>query len=280
MIEDLPKHVGRRDLEQKIKVLFGQIMDAHLKSKNEKLTNQIMQVVSLSEYGECHCLVNELKLYAGKYKQVVEENLNSQKLDPDNPRVELKKKKFGKVIQKYDAENYYKAYIEELMEKIRVAEQYHSKQNTGTAFVVFKEVELANKMVDTKWVTKQLKEKVSIQVSRSLGVENLIINRAYLESDIIWENLSKSLMYSSVKRLVFFLALVIITLLILTPAYAVQFFSPYWQHLANQFSETNTQKLVYGFIEPLILLTINFGIIPFIIDMSSEFEDYRRKSSK
>lgn len=38
--------------------------------------------------------------------------------------------------------------------------------------------------------------------------------------------------------------------------------------------------LITTYFQPVIIIIINFGMIPLLIDISVEFEDYRRKSSK
>ena len=39
-------------------------------------------------------------------------------------------------------------------------------------------------------------------------------------------------------------------------------------------------ELVGEYFGPIIVITINFGVIPLLIDISSEFEGFRRKSSR
>ena len=117
-----------------------------------------------------------------------------------------------------------------------------------------------------------------IQDARALGVESLIISKAYLESDIIWDNLSKGPFTAILKRTFLFLSLVAVSLLILTPSYMIDLMSPLEQTLAA--SVGGLSGLVREWFAPMVTLTINFGIIPTLIDISCEFEDYRRKSSR
>ena len=189
-----------------------------------------------------------------------------------------KKKGWCGPVRVYDAEEYYKSQIEELMQKIRIEEKYQSSQNTGTAFVVFKDGDMAKQMLDTKWVEKQLREKVAMQDARSLGVESLVLSKAYLESDIIWDNLKKSHLTAILKRTVLFLALVVVSLLILTPSYMVNAMSPLEQSLKE--SAGGFASYVQEWFAPMVTLCINFGVIPTLIDFSCELEDYRRKSSR
>ena len=117
-----------------------------------------------------------------------------------------------------------------------------------------------------------------IQDARALGVESLIISKAYLESDIIWDNLSKSHITAILKRTVLFLSLVAVSLLILTPNYMIEAMSPLEQTLIA--SAGGLSSYVQEWFAPMVTLTINFGVIPTLIDFSCELEDYRRKSSR
>jgi hypothetical protein len=46
----------------------------------------------------------------------------------------------------------------------------------------------------------------------------------------------------------------------------------------------NSNGTLKGYIEdyfqPMVVLVVNFFIVPFLIDTSCEFEDFRRKSSR
>lgn len=117
-----------------------------------------------------------------------------------------------------------------------------------------------------------------MQDARSLGVESLVLSKAYLESDIIWDNLKKSHLTAILKRTVLFLALVVVSLLILTPSYMVNAMSPLEQSLKE--SAGGFASYVQEWFAPMVTLCINFGFIPTLIDFSCELEDYRRKSSR
>ena len=88
-------------------------------------------------------------------------------------------------------------------------------------FVVFKDGEIAKQMVNARWFQHQVRNKVSGQEARSLGVNYLSIRKAYIQSDIIWSNLKVNVVVAIIKRAVLFLILFLLSLLILTPAYAI-----------------------------------------------------------
>ena len=115
-----------------------------------------------------------------------------------------------------------------------------------------------------------------------MGVDNdLIITKAYLQCDIIWENLGKSPVYAIVKRSFLFIALFVLSLLILTPTYAIEFLTPLYNIMMHRFEDDDMVKSYIGeYFKPMIELMINFVFIPFLIDYSCQFEDFRRKSSR
>ena len=69
-------------------------------------------------------MVNDLKLYAGKFKKCI--NMNKEKENEMNyQRIKITKKKCCvRDVRHYDAEEYFKGQIEELMQKIRIEEQF------------------------------------------------------------------------------------------------------------------------------------------------------------
>ena len=59
-----------------------------------------------------------------------------------------------------------------------------------------------------------------------MAVDYLIITKAYLESDIIWENLRKNQIIAIVKRAILFLLLFLVSITLLTPTYFVGLLTP------------------------------------------------------
>lgn len=121
----------------------------------------------------------------------------------------------------------------------------------------------------------QIRDKVSIADVRSLGIHSMTIHKAYLESDIVWNNLKKSRAVAIIKRTLFFLLLVVFSFVILTPTYAVELLNPLRKNIEKQV-DTTLGGFIEAYFTPIISLCINFGIIPFLIDMSTEMEDFRR----
>jgi hypothetical protein len=128
MIEGLPKNVPRRVMEQKIRKVFEQIIsgyEAQTREGGEQIApkEQVMQVSVISDYGKCLNMVTDLKFSAGKFKKC--KQLNYRNLDlPDFERIKIQKSKLCGKTQVFDAEDYYKAKIEDLMFKIRVEEEF------------------------------------------------------------------------------------------------------------------------------------------------------------
>ena len=44
-------------------------------------------------------------------------------------------------------------------------------------------------MSNSKWLTDQIKEHVSMSDIRALSISSFTVKKAYLESDIVWNNL-------------------------------------------------------------------------------------------
>ena len=87
-------------------------------------------------------------------------------------------------------------------------------------------------------------------------------------------------MWAIVKRTILFLLLVIFSFALLTPTYATELLEPFKVHIENTINNEQIREMITSYFAPVVTLTINFGIIPLLIDLSSEFEDFRRKSSR
>ena len=62
----------------------------------------------------------------------------------------------------YDAEDYYRDKIESLIEAIQREREAKSSVNCGIAFVVFRNSEIALKMLDKEWLRQSTRDKLSI----------------------------------------------------------------------------------------------------------------------
>lgn len=141
-------------------------------------------------------------------------------------RLTVTKKKWCQPKTEIDAEDFYKNEIEELMYKIRIEEEKQSSENVGICFVVLRDGELAQKMLDTTWLSSMIRSRVKVADIKALGIDSFIIHKAYLESDIIWNNLKRSQFFALIKRTFLFLFLGIFSLILLTPAYALELLKP------------------------------------------------------
>ena len=114
-----------------------------------------------------------------------------------------------------------------------------------------------------------------------MGMDSIIISKAYLQNDIIWTNIKKSVYLARVKRFILFTSLLVLSLTWLNPIKAVETFTPIQQKMKDWFSSnTRIVTLISDYFKPCVYLTINFCIIPLLIDTSVQFEDFRRKSSQ
>ena len=97
-----------------------------------------------------------------------------------------------------------------------------------------------------------------------------------MESDIIWENVGKDQSKAKWKRFGLFIALIIFSFLILTPTYAITLMDPFKFAIQNVIKVSMIQQLITTYFSPLIVIFVNFVIIPSLIDLSVLFEDHRK----
>lgn len=135
-------------------------------------------------------------------------------------------------------------------------------------------------MLDTKWLTDQIRFNVKRADLNVLGLREFVVRKAYLESDIIWVNLKKNQLFAIIKRVIFFILLVVFSLVLLTPTYAMELLKPIKNAIEKKVNNETISSLIASYFAPIVTLTINFGIIPLCIDLSTEGEDFRRKSSR
>ena len=136
-------------------------------------------------------------------------------------------------------------------------------------------------MFDSQWWKDQVRLKVNQSDVRQLGINNFVLKTAYLESDIIWSNLKRNKLFAYLKRIVFFLLILVISFVILTPSNYIGFLKPVYDSLEKKLkNQTTLQDYLKSYFAPLVTLCINFGLIPLLIDGATEIEDFRRKSSK
>lgn len=111
-----------------------------------------------------------------------------------------------------------------------------------------------------------------------MDLQQLKTREAYLESDIIWENVAKNQNMARVKRISLFALLIVFSLIVLTPTYAVSLLDPLKFAIHDVIKVSWVQQAITTYFSPLIVILFNFVIIPSLIDLSVQFEDHRRYS--
>lgn len=107
------------------------------------------------------------------------------------------------------------------------------------------------------------------------------VKQAFLQSDIKWENIQKNRKYAHFKRFSLFILLVLFSVLILSPINAINTLEPMRIALENIVSKLSfAQQLLRTYFSDWIIILINFVIIPFLIDLCTQHEDYLKESSK
>ena len=151
--------------------------------------------------------------------------------------------------------------------------------NSGKALIIFKTRHLSHKYRDPA----HFKERISREGSSFQGfmernggkVKDVQVYKAYLEGDIIWDNLGASKGMAQFKRVSFFLAIVLVSVTLLTPTYAVNMLDPLKYTLDKMvFHISFMTKFIATYFSALIIIFINFVIIPFLVDLAVVFEDH------
>jgi hypothetical protein len=102
------------------------------------------------------------------------------------------------------------------------------------------------------------------------------VSPAYLESDIIWKNLGLNQTIAKIKRFLLFVILLIISVLFITPSYALYLVNP----MTNILVQVSFLKVMIAtYLSPLMVIFVNTVILPYFIIFFTELEGYRRKSS-
>ena len=175
----------------------------------------------LSDYQECFNLVEDLKLAAGRYKKFHELNIYERE---KNPHTFKKAKIYRKCCcftrSSEDAEELYANEIQDLKIKLQRLEKKKSQSNLGICYVVFREI-IDAKNCNMNLLTPYMRKKVSIQHLREMNFDSWSIKPAYLQSDIIWPNIGSNSVCKWFKRLIFFALIFFVSIILLTPTYAL-----------------------------------------------------------
>jgi len=101
-------------------------------------------------------------------------------------------------------------------------------------------------------------------------LKGLQFENAFLEKDILWENLDSNQTVATIKQWVFSIFLFIFFLFLMVPTNVISIMkkgkNPYWEQFVN-------------FLQPNLILIIN-GLVPACINFSLSKESYLTKSSK
>lgn len=135
----------------------------------------------------------------------------------------------------------------------------------GVAFVTFKSKKVAEPYMNDTYFNQKLS---ALQLESTLSV-----GPAELPSNLIWSNLGSHWLLNSIKR--FFILFTILTLsfLLLTPTYALQILTTLFKDNYSSFS-----GFVLNYLPPLIVVWINFSLIPMMIQFGAQYEGHQTKS--
>ena len=91
--------------------------------------------------------------------------------------------------------------------------------------------------------------------------------------------------FTNNKRILFFLITLLICFGLLTPTNVFDFTKKLLNKILPEVSflqgnKFNYEKMIYTYFDKLIIVLINFLLIPIFIDFQADFENFRRKSSR
>ena len=97
---------------------------------------------------------------------------------------------------------------------------------------------------------------------------------------MIWGNIGASKAMARFKRVAFFLLILVVSVTLLTPTYAINMLDPLRYILGKLVLNVSfLTQLIATYFSVLVIIFINFIIIPFLIDLAVMFEDHQRKST-
>ena len=112
--------------------------------------------------------------------------------------------------------------------------------------------------------------------SSALLPNELTSSKANPPSDIIRKNLGSDRALALMKKVALFILLVFFSFVIMTPTYAINMLAPLESQLEDTLKHVpfNASQLLSDFFAPLIVIAINFLLIPTLIQLSTMFEDH------
>lgn len=195
-----------------------------------------------------------------------------QRLNYNKPYI-LKSKKFhGDFL--VDEEKYTFEEIKILDKVIDFYRRLIARKNTGNAFISFKNQEDCLAIIKNK---EEVTSKKDTLHGALLNVNNWRINKAPTPSDIIWQNIKYSKKARIIKMIFITFILFYTCLFVITPKFLFNLISPF----ISSFSEsvpTFFSSLISEYSYPLVIVTMNSGILPLVVYYLSIYEKHYKRS--
>ena len=173
-----------------------------------------------------------------------------------------------------DAVNYYKRKIQEIDRDIPKLKVNWFKSNTGVAFVTFSSKETTLNVI--KDFEKIQNSPVGF-INKQLRIDDWSIERSSSPSDIIWKNLNKSYTTRYLRKVMIFIAILVISFLFITPLTIIDKLD----YIRVEKEEFNIISLVTeSYVSPLLLYFISSVFVPWVIRKISHYENHESYSRK
>lgn len=179
-----------------------------------------------------------------------------------------------------DANQYYVTQINTLKQQIRTEKAIQLKRNSGIGFLTFSDKRVVKDVLyDKNFFPALYQKKLSQGAINRLNMHNWKFNQAYSESDIIWGDISKDKLTSTVKTLVLWVLLFIISVILLTPMMLINIGTDVVASLDVNIPFVS-DTTVSTYVATAMTVFLNIILIPFFIDVMVLIENHPSKSSR
>ena len=146
------------------------------------------------------------------------------------------------------------------------------RTNSGFCFILLKSSDLASRFHFNHYF-QEVRKTLSLSYG-GIDFSTVIARKPFLEKDIIWENLQKDQMKAFWKRLVFIVLLMAFSMLIFVPSQVLGLLDAL---VLDHWRDGPLMPMV-SYARNLVVIWINFVVIPCLVDISVMYEEYQTKS--
>jgi hypothetical protein len=182
--------------------------------------------------------------------------------------------------QRLDANDYYVDEINLLKHLIRTEKQQQIKRNSGMGFLIFSDDRVVKDIrYEPKFFQQLCERSLSQAAIQRLNMNHWKIEHAFSESEIIWEDLYKDQTVSTVKTLVLWVILIMLSVILITPVMLADTAAEIVSQLSYDIPFLKKTS-VTTYVTTAMTVFFNVIVIPFFIDIMVLLEDHPSKSRR